>query len=95
MTAIIRNTKEIIKSSRSQGKGESSIINKQIDELTKEISKGVGLSGKKQASVNRPVAELSTISMDAYNCFLSGREQLYRYQFDEALNYLNNLLILS
>jgi serine/threonine protein kinase/Tfp pilus assembly protein PilF len=86
--------KKILKSARSQGKGESSIY-KQIDELTKEISKGVGLSKRGMATVERSVAEMTTTSLEAYHLFLRGREERFRFHFPEAIRYYKKAVALD
>jgi serine/threonine protein kinase/Flp pilus assembly protein TadD len=68
------DTKRLLRSSSSKGEGVSSIINNQIDELTKEISEGVGLAGKGVEPAERPIADVTTSSMDAYRYYLEGRE---------------------
>ena len=40
-------TKELLKTAVARGEGVQSILDKQIDELSKEIARGVGLSQRK------------------------------------------------
>ncbi|MGA2363077.1 MAG: protein kinase [Candidatus Aminicenantales bacterium] len=68
------DTKKLLRSSSSKGEGVSSIINNQIDELTKEISEGVGLAGKGVEPAERSIADVTTSSMEAYRYYLEGRE---------------------
>jgi serine/threonine protein kinase/tetratricopeptide (TPR) repeat protein len=82
------HTKEILKSARSKGRGESSIIDKQIDELSREISRGIGLSERKLASLQKPIEEVTTASMDAYNYFLRGRDEYEKRYYDDARRFL-------
>jgi serine/threonine protein kinase/tetratricopeptide (TPR) repeat protein len=78
------DTKKLLRSSSSKGEGISSIINKQIDELTKEISAGMGLAGKNVESAEMPIADVTTRSMEAYRYYMEGKENLRKFYFDDA-----------
>jgi serine/threonine protein kinase/Tfp pilus assembly protein PilF len=88
------HTKEILKSVRSEGRGESSIY-KQIDELSREISRGIGLSERKLASLQKPIEEVTTTSMDAYNYFLRGRDEYEKGYSDDARRFLEKAVELD
>jgi tetratricopeptide (TPR) repeat protein/predicted Ser/Thr protein kinase len=77
-------TKNLLKSTGSRGEGVGSILRTQIDELSREISKGVGLSERAAAKGAVPITQVTTASMDAYESFLKGQEDFDRYYFDEA-----------
>jgi len=77
-------TKNLIKSTSSRGIGVDSILNKQIDELSREISRGVGLSEKKARPPKVQIAEVTTKNMEAYNYFLRGREDLEKFYYPDA-----------
>jgi serine/threonine protein kinase/tetratricopeptide (TPR) repeat protein len=79
-------TKTLLKSASSRGEGVDSIIKTQIDELSREISKGVGPGLGKNAAVAPSVAEVTTSSMDAYHYFLRGNEETESYAYPEALD---------
>jgi serine/threonine protein kinase/tetratricopeptide (TPR) repeat protein len=78
------DTKKLLRSSSSKGEGVSSIINKQIDELTKEISEGIGLARKGVEPAERPMADVTTRSMEAYRYYLEGKENLRKFYFNDA-----------
>ena len=78
------DTKKLLRGSSSKGEGVSSIINKQIDELTKEISEGLGQSRKDIESAEGPLADVTTRSMEAYGYYLEGREDIRKFYFDDA-----------
>ena len=59
-------TKRIIKPASSQGKGEDSFI-QQIDDLSKAIAQGIGLSVRKIEEDQKSVADVTTISIEAYS----------------------------
>ncbi len=77
-------TKNLLKSAGSRGEGVGSILRSQIDELSREISKGVGLSERAAIRGAVPITQVTTASMDAYETFLKGQEDFDRYYFDDA-----------
>lgn len=88
-------TKKILKSARSEGKGVSSIIEKQIDDLAGKIAEGVGLSARAIAAGRRPVADMTTQSMEAYTYFLNGREEAQRFHYAKAIELLEKSVALD
>jgi tetratricopeptide (TPR) repeat protein/TolB-like protein len=79
------HSKELLKSASAKGDGVGSILENQIDDLGKEISRGVGLSERSiAAGGSRPIAEVTTSSMDAYQYYLRGKEERRKMYFDEA-----------
>lgn len=85
-------TKRILKSVNSRGKGEESILQSQVDELSKEISKGMGFSeGKTERSPTR-IADVTTSSLEAYYYFLRGKEYYSDQYWKEARNYFEKAL---
>jgi len=77
-------TKKLLKSAAAQGEGVGSILAKQIDVLSKEISRGIGLP-KKTAGESIPrIADITTASMEAYQLYLRGLEALNRFYFEDA-----------
>ncbi len=69
------DTKELLISASARGSGVQSILNNQIDALSKEIAHGVGLSQKRTVDLTQKIASVTTNSMEAYNAYLRGREQ--------------------
>lgn len=88
-------TKKILKSANSKGKGEDSILETQIDELSKDISRGVGISERKIEATQQPIAEVTTTSMDAYNYFIKGRECQEKHYYDDARRFLEKAVQLD
>jgi len=80
-------TKEILKSASSKGEGEESIIKTQIDELSKEISMGVGISESKIKATKIQIADVTTTSMDAYSNYLNGKEAYRKFYHKEAQQF--------
>ena len=88
-------TKKLIHGARTRGTGEGSIIESQIDELSEEISHGVGLSGWRIEEAARPVGEVTTHSMEAYNYFLKGREDFIKFYYADAVRFLEKSIELD
>jgi tetratricopeptide (TPR) repeat protein len=78
-------TEELLKSTSSQGEGIDSIINTQIAELSREIALGVGITREEIESADLDISEFTTTSMDAYNYFIKGREDLYDQYTKDAI----------
>jgi len=88
-------TKGIMKSTSSRGEGVDSILRTQIDDLSREISRGVGISEQKIEASNIRIADFTTNSMEAYNYFLKGREDQEKQYYDEARQSLEKAVILD
>ena len=89
------STKDLLKSASARGEGVQSILNTQIDELSKEIATGVGLSRSKFGSKSQQIREVTTSSMEAYNLFLRGRDMFERFYYNEALRFLESAVTLD
>ena len=81
-------TKELLKSVSSKGKGVGSILERQIDELSREVSRGIGLTESKIEPKKNRVADITTNSIDAYNYFLRGREDYEKAYYNDAKKFL-------
>jgi tetratricopeptide (TPR) repeat protein/predicted Ser/Thr protein kinase len=81
-------TKELLKSASARGDGVESILRSQVDELSKEIARGVGLSSRRVDEARRPVAEVTTSSMEAYNYYLRGVDDGNKFYFTDARRLL-------
>ncbi|MBP1649666.1 MAG: serine/threonine protein kinase with repeat, partial [Bacteroidetes bacterium] len=82
------HSKRLLKSANAKGEGIGSILKTQIDELSKEISRGIGLSEKKIDSTPLQITERTTTSMEAYNYYLRGFEDYTKFYFDNARRFL-------
>ncbi len=72
-------SKELLRSASARGDGPESILRSQVDELSRAIAEGVGLSAQRTAR-QRPVSEMTTSSLEAYEHYVRGRDAY------EALN---------
>ena len=88
-------SKELLRSASAKGESEASILESQIDELSKEISQGIGLSERKIKAASRRIADVTTTSMDAYNNFLKGIEKYERYYYEEARQLLEKAITID
>ncbi|MEE9152410.1 MAG: protein kinase, partial [Thermoplasmata archaeon] len=88
-------TKSLLRSASSKGEGVRSILEKQIDELSKEISRGVGLSERRIKEAQKPIADVTTTSMDAYNYFLKGTESHNKFYYEDARQFLEKAVELD
>ncbi len=88
-------SKELLRSASARGSNEASILESQIDELSEEISRGIGLSERKITADSRKIADVTTSSIDAYNEFLKGVEKYERYYYEEARQFLENAISLD
>jgi len=77
-------TKLLLKSSSACGEGEESILKTQIDELSKDIARGLGVANQSIEARSVPIIEVTTTSMEAYNAFLRGREEFEKLYNEEA-----------
>jgi len=69
------STLETVGSYSTKGTGVESLLEKQIDELSREVAGGIGVSERKAQEQIRPVAEIGTTSMEAYQLFLRGVQE--------------------
>jgi serine/threonine protein kinase/Flp pilus assembly protein TadD len=82
-------TKKLVRSAGARGEGVGSILKSQIDELSRNISRGIGLSERKiAASAPARIIDLTTNSIEAYNYFLRGRDDYEKFFFQDAQKFL-------
>lgn len=81
-------TKKLLKSASSRGKGADSILERQIDELSREISLSIGVSEQKLETNQKQIADVTTDSIQAYNYFLKGLEAANKFYDEEAIQFL-------
>lgn len=89
------SSKKLLKSANTRSAGLASILESQIDYLSEEIVKGIGLSVGEIESVQLRIADVSTNSMEAYNYFLRGKEEYEKNYYDDACKLLEKALELD
>jgi serine/threonine protein kinase/tetratricopeptide (TPR) repeat protein len=82
------DSKQILAAARASGEGEGSILRHQIDALSKDITRGIGLVATDQKFTVKPITEMTTRSMEAYSYFLLGREKYDNMDTHEAIRLL-------
>ena len=88
-------TKRHIKTATSRGVGEQSIIETQIDELSRDIARGIGIAQQKIEESRIQIADVSTDSIEAYNHYLKGVELLFKIYLDEAQESLEKAVAID
>jgi len=69
------NTKKLLKSAKSVGEGENSILKSQIDELAEQIATAIDIPPREFVKSKRPLIDVTTESLEAYKYFLIGIEK--------------------
>jgi len=77
-------SRKMLKSFTAQGIGAQSILDKQIALLSREISRGVGISKRAVEETKAQITLVPTSSMEAYKYYLEGREQNEKQYYEEA-----------
>ncbi len=88
-------TKEILKSASARGEGVESILKRQVDDLSREIARGVGLSRRRLEQTQRPVIDVTTGSMEAYNYYLRGVEEFDKHYNTDACRFLEKAVAID
>ncbi len=81
-------TKQILESVSSRGMGVGSILESQIDDLSRSISRSLGISSFKVEQASMHILDVTTSSMEAYNYFLKGRDAMDKMYYEDARKYL-------
>jgi len=88
-------TKKLLGSASSKGRGVDSILTAQIDRLSREIIRSLGISEDREKKKEKSIAEVTTSSMEAYRYFLRGRDSYERLYNDEGRRYLGKAIQLD
>ncbi len=88
-------TKELYKSANARGMGLESILGSQIDQLSKDISQGLGISRRISEAKQVRVSDVTTSSLEAYDLYLQGKEAFLRFNYAEAKSQLERAVELD
>ena len=88
-------TRDSLKSASSRGEGVASILKSQIDEISREVGRGIGKPLLKIEAPARPIMDLTTESMEAYNYFLRGRSDYEKFYFADARKSLEKAIAID
>ncbi len=86
-------SKVLLKSASSKGEGLGSILKVQIDELGKQISTGFGLPERRIATEQKPIIEVTTSSLEAYDLYLKGVREVENLAFQDGRRILEHALM--
>ena len=85
-------SKKLLKSASSQGEGVDSILKTQIDELSREITRGVGIAQKKVETTQIKISEVTTTSMEAYEYYLKGSDAFDSFYPEDSRKFLEKAI---
>jgi len=88
-------TKRLLGTANSRGNSPDSIFESQIDELSRQIAKGVGLSEHKIEAAKMQIRDVTTSSLEAYNFFLKGKEESEKLAFDKAIQFFEKAVAID
>jgi serine/threonine protein kinase/Flp pilus assembly protein TadD len=88
-------TKKLLGTANSRGDSPDSIFKNQIDELSRQIAKSVGLSERRIEASKMQVREVTTSSAEAYTHYLKGSEALTNFDWVEARRSLEKAVELD
>ena len=88
-------TRKLLKSVTAKGEGAQSILDRQIGQLSRDISRGIGLSRKALDEARVEMAQSQTSSLDAYKYFLEGQANLDKMYFEDARKNLEKAVELD
>ena len=80
-------TKRLLRTAKAQGTGPESIFKTQIDELSRQIAEGMGVSPQQIAASQKSIQELTTSSPEALNYYLRGVEEDEKLYYQSAVLY--------
>jgi len=86
------NSLKLLKGANAKGNGINSILESQIDEISVEIAKGFDIADGHIKKMQRPIQDITTTSIEAYNNFIIGKELQYRVRSKEARKYLKRCI---
>jgi tetratricopeptide (TPR) repeat protein len=78
------DTRNLIKGIQSRGRGKDSILDTQIDELSRKILMGLGTGVEEIEATRLKIADVTTSSMEAYELYLQGKDLYGKMKRREA-----------
>jgi len=88
-------SRDVLKSVSARGEGVNSILRSQIDEISRAVSRGIGRPALKVEMPLPKVADLTTNSIDAYNYFLRGRDDVDNLMAADGKKFLEKAIALD
>jgi serine/threonine protein kinase/Flp pilus assembly protein TadD len=93
--AMMVRTKKLLGTAGSRGDSPDSILKNQVDDLSRQIAKGVGLSERRIEATKMQVRDVTTNSPEAYNYYLKGNEEFTNYDLDKARQFFEKAVELD
>jgi tetratricopeptide (TPR) repeat protein len=88
-------SKRLLTSAKATGEGIDSILKTQIDELSRDVYRGVGMSEKKLRAGQAKIVDVTTSSMEAYRVYMRGLEEFDQHAYESAGRYLEKAVELD
>jgi serine/threonine protein kinase len=89
------STKQLLKAAQSKGEGPASVLKTQIDEISRNVSRGIGLPILKIEKSQPKIIDLTTNSLEAYNHYLLGRDNYEKFYYADARKFLEKAISLD
>ena len=84
-----------LKAAQSRGEGPASILENQVDAISRAVTRGVGDPSLMTERPPSRVVEATTTSLEAYNLYLRGRDELERYLYADARRSLEQAVAID
>jgi serine/threonine protein kinase/tetratricopeptide (TPR) repeat protein len=88
-------TKKLLGTASSRGDGPDSILKNQVDDLSRQIARGAGVSERKALAAGKRIGDLTTGSLEAYDFYLKGLEELDKWRLPQARQYFEKAVELD
>jgi serine/threonine protein kinase/tetratricopeptide (TPR) repeat protein len=85
-------SKQLLKSASAKGEGVGSILQSQIDDLSRQISEHLVISETTFRSTALRIADMTTSSMEAYHYFLKGQNAYDKMYDDDARRFMEEAI---
>jgi serine/threonine protein kinase/tetratricopeptide (TPR) repeat protein len=82
-------TKELLETASARGEGPESILRSQIDALSHDIARRLAGARRRGSPAERPVIDVTTSSLEAYQEYLRGREAYEKLYSTDAYRALS------
>jgi serine/threonine protein kinase/tetratricopeptide (TPR) repeat protein len=87
--------KKLLGTASARGDGPDSVLRNQVDDLSRQIARGGGLSERQASAAGKRIGDLTTNSLEAYNLYLQGREEDQKLRSPQARQYYEKAVALD